>query len=535
MFFSLVFKEIKTLFSKDAFSKDKILNLILNLIVSVFFIAIEISLYTMLNNKLMVYKGASISFLTIFLGIISVVMIIYNTIVFRNNLFNEDDSKILITKPVDPIVNVFSKIIFTYVRNIFRNLLLATPILIVFGIANIVPPRFYLLMVLYPVFISLFECGVSCLLVLIYQPLYKFLKKHYIIQSLVSILIILGLCLGYSYVLNLFLLLVQNNSIQTIFTTSTIESFSKVASYLIPIKFYMNAIQGQYIGILMTFIVGIAAVTIGTVIVQFLYRYYVKKEADVSVAKSIFKRKPKILSVRKMLLKKEFQLLFNSSEMFSYTGLFVMQPFLTVLIINAMNVIFKTGALSYVISYFPYLNSLIHIVFVLLFSGYINTSCSGVISKEGPNGIRICKTIPVSYKEQILIKLIVPLSCSICSLIITCLSLLIMGQITFVESVYSFSFAIVLDLLLEIILVSTDLNNNESSSKKANNSSYIELVSIFLPIIIIALMFGFSYIGLPTFLGFLIILLLLAAITIIVGYFLLSRISKKFLLLEMRN
>ena len=54
MFFSLVFKEIKTLFSKDAFTKDKILNLILNLIVSVFFIAIEISLYTMLNNKLMV-------------------------------------------------------------------------------------------------------------------------------------------------------------------------------------------------------------------------------------------------------------------------------------------------------------------------------------------------------------------------------------------------------------------------------------------------------------------------------------------------
>ena len=73
------------------------------------------------------------------------------------------------------------------------------------------------------------------------------------------------------------------------------------------------------------------------------------------------------------------------------------------------------------------------------------------------------------------------------------------------------------------------------ASKKANNSSYIELVSIFLPIIIIALMFGFSYAGLPTFLGFLIILLLLAAITIIVGYFLLSRISKKFLLLEMRN
>ena len=110
-----------------------------------------------------------------------------------------------------------------------------------------------------------------------------------------------------------------------------------------------------------------------------------------------------------------------------------------------------------------------------------------------------------------------------------------MRQITFVESVYSFSFAIVLDLLLEIILVSTDLNNNESSSKKANNSSYIELVSIFLPIIIIALMFGFSYAGLPTFLGFLIILSILAVITIVVGYFLLSRISKKFLLLEMRN
>ena len=122
MFLSLVFKEIKSIFSGDKFSKDKVLNTILSAIVSIFFIVIEISLYTMLNNRLSVYKGASVGFLTIFLFIISIIMTLYTTFVFRKTLFNEDDNKVLITKPIDPTVNVISKVLFTYLNSLSNGI-----------------------------------------------------------------------------------------------------------------------------------------------------------------------------------------------------------------------------------------------------------------------------------------------------------------------------------------------------------------------------------------------------------------------------
>ena len=174
MFLSLVFKEIKSIFSGDKFSKDKVLNTILSAIVSIFFIVIEISLYTMLNNRLSVYKGASVGFLTIFLCIISIIMTLYTTFVFRKTLFNEDDNKVLITKPIDPTVNVISKVLFTYLKCAIVNLLVTVPILVVYGIGLKLQPRFFFLMSVYPFFISLFECGLACILTIAYQPIYKF-------------------------------------------------------------------------------------------------------------------------------------------------------------------------------------------------------------------------------------------------------------------------------------------------------------------------------------------------------------------------
>ena len=129
----------------------------------------------------------------------------------------------------------------------------------------------------------------------------------------------------------------------------------------------------------------------------------------------------------------------------------------------------------------------------------------------------------------------VPFACSLVSLVITCLSLTIFGQITFENSVYGFLLALVIDALLEIILVSSDLNNNESFSKKANSNSYIELVAIVLPVVIVIVMFLLTYIGLPMIITFVILFLILAGITIGIGFKLLSHIGQKFLLLEMRT
>ncbi len=535
MFLNLLIKEFKNgaLFTK--LKKGNFLSIFLTLIVSLAFIILEVYLFRMLNKKLMAFNNASEAFLNIFLFAITIIQILYLTTLVRKTLFSKEDEKILLNKPVNPMLNMLSKIVFIYLRNVLMNFIVAFPILYVYGYDTYATSRVLFLMFLYPFIISIFETGVSYLLSIPFQFVYNFFKKHFVIQVVISSCISIGLCYGYSFILKAFLTLVRDNNIYAIFSKDVIDHLYDVAEYLFPTHFYIQALHFNIDGLIFILAISIFIFIVGILVSSKVYYLSLTNETY-KKKREVKDREIKIYSQNKALVLKELKLYFEeSNSVFSFSSLLLMQPFLTLLVIQAMNTIFKTGTLSYVSSYFKYLLPIIQILFVSLFATFINTASSFVISREKFNGVRICKMIPVSYRKHVLIKMLVPFSLSMVSLLISVIVLMITKQISVGNGFLALIFAIVMIIFLELVSINEDLKAPRSGNKESNKSALISLLSILIPVISVSGIFVLSFFKIPLIGSFMIVFLLLVLLLIGYGFYFYKKIAKRFIALEMRN
>ena len=280
--------------------------------------------------------------------------------------------------------------------------------------------------------------------------------------------------------------------------------------------------------------VSIAVFLLGTLLSSKLYLSSIYNEKENK--KNNKENEPKLYSLNKALIKKELALYFeDSNSIFSFSSLLIMEPFLTVLVIQAMNTIFKTGILSYVSSFFTYLLPFIQILFIALFATFINTSASFVISREKFQGVRICKTIPVSYKKQIFIKMVVPFTLSMISLLVTVLVLMITKQISVAYGLLALLFTILLVAFLELLSISSDLKLPSKEGEESNKGSLISLLSILIPLAFVGGMFLLTYLNIPLIGSYFIMLGLLIIILGGYGLYFNKVMAKRFVALEMRN
>ena len=94
---------------------------------------------------------------------------------------------------------------------------------------------------------------------------------------------------------------------------------------------------------------------------------------------------------------------------------------------------------------------IIGIIFVTLFSVIINTSSSFILHREGYNGIKICKLIPISYKKQVLIKMAVPFMASFIASLVSVALLVSFNELSILNGVFAFFIALVLQILMETL------------------------------------------------------------------------------------
>lgn len=534
MLINLLLKELRNTSFFSKVRKGNALSAILGLITTLAFVVIEVVVFSLLNVKLAKYDGASKAFLIIFLFAVSVVHIFYLATLVRKTLYNKDDNTILLTKPIPPLTNTLAKVLYVYVKNLLNNYVIAVPILFVYASLNFAMPRIYFLVVLYPIFISIFETGVAYLISIPYHEIHKFLKKHIVIQMITSAILSVLLCIAYYYVLSTFLTLVRDNNILSIFSEETIAKFDDISKYLLPTTLYIDVLDEKYESLFILIIISIFVFALGAIIGSKIYLYNLQNSRETK--RKIKEKEYKLMSENKALLYKEFKILFedSSSGGFSYSSLLLMQPILTVLVIIAMNTIFKTGMLSYVTSYFPYILELVQILFVILFASFINTSASFAISREH-SCLRTLKTIPVSYRKQVFMKLIVPF---IGSTIVTLISLIILAclkQISVVNALLTFIYSITLVAFLEIVSLNSDLKHPSIDSSDSNTSSIVGLISVLIPVLSIGVMFLLNYLEVHFILSFFIayVIILLIGIPYVILFN--KNMTKRFIALEMRN
>ena len=478
---NLIAKDFKLLFSAHGGFKKRLFSTLATLFMAAFVVGIEWFLFSTILGKIANYANATRPFLTLFLFIISCLMVLLNIVQANRLFFNQKDIEQLIRRPVSNAQIVGSKLVFMFLTHYFTTLLLVYPILFAYG--NMIGKRllYYYVGLFYPLLSFLFEGGLALILVYPYKLVSDFLKKHTLVQFLLSLAMMVGACWAYNYVLNIFMELVINNNINALFTTRSIERLIQIRTYLVPINLLTDIFATAETFRILPYL-GIAGgvFLVGVSIVIFAFNYL--RSVAMQPKSGKVKDELNITSPTVALLKKELFLLFkDSNNIFSFTGLLIVQPFLVYIIIDSLNSVFASGAFAYYMQALPELIPLIDVLIIMLFTLIINQGATGYIQSEKSN-VRLMKILPVPPLKQLLIKVLVPLSLSVTSLIITVLALGIGKKISWLTLIFALVLTLILLVIFDIVSLKEEMrigNNRPRSTAMSTLYSYLLPVAFF--------------------------------------------------------
>ena len=191
---------------------------------------------------------------------------------------------------------------------------------------------------------------------------------------------------------------------------------------MIPINFLVDSFVNHVrSAIFPSIAISIGVFVLGlSVSIYFYNKFLQNNRTDSGTVKT---KELKVESIRKALIKKELVLLLrNSNFIFSFTGLLMVEPFLSYLIIKSMNTIFTSGSLAYYLASVPNIIAFLDVMLMMLISAIIFQGANSYITNEN-KAIRLMKSIPVSLFEQLAIKVAIPLALSLAFLFISYLVL----------------------------------------------------------------------------------------------------------------
>ena len=471
-----------------------VLSVLLRVLLIAGFIAIECFIALNLDKKIVKYSSyGSFDFLVLFLFLMMVLSIVFTMVKARGVIFNHKDSTVTLPLPISPSTQVFSKVVYLYIESVLLGWVTSTPLLICYGATRHYIPYYYIFSGLYPLLISIFSVGISLLFALVYQQIYKLIKKSDIAQFIVASVLVVTLCYLYQFVLNLFLTALNDSSIGGVFSSDFVNGLHKARNYFLPVYHLMDAViekTNTKAGILIFLGASFLSLTLGVGITSIVYFHEIKI-GDRSETKQKKGKVRKLTTPFKALVRKEMDLLFkDEANLFSYTSLLILCPFLTFAVISSLNSIIYDN-LRFYASYFPELVSGINLTLILLFSGVINASASMSMTREG-KALIVVKYLPISPLKQILAKIIIPISFSFISLLITEIVLISTGIITMPVFLSSLFIGTVLLAFSNIFGVYSDRHDKEGDNRKLKLSVINDLVPLILPFILFGLFFVFS-------------------------------------------
>ena len=380
---------------------------------------------------------------------------------------------------------------------------------------------------LYPVITFFFDMGIALILLCPYTLIKNKLKNHFVMRFICYLVILSLATYLYSKVLTVYVNLVAGGDVLTLFTQATINRFKSFMVFELPASPFIKVIVDKSYKFIAFLPLNLVVFVIGVVVSTLFYKH--NKNALISAKEKKLNEQYRIRGIRKTLIKKEFSILTkNDNYIISFVCLLIIQPFLAYLIIRSLNLIFRTGAFAYYISLVPNFITLLDILLLILFTLIINQGATNYIQMEEKT-ITIMKMIPVRYKMQLLIKMIIPFTLSIISFFITALVLVIAKGI----SVEIFFVSLVLVPLILFIYDSICLYEElKIRSNKPRNYFTSGLYSYILPILFFLVSVVLACIGLNIYIIYIIstLLMIVMGIYFIIDIF--KNMEKDFILIE---
>lgn len=501
-------------------------------------IALECFIALTLDKKIEAYSSyGSYDFLVLCLFLTMLVGIFFAMVKARSSLFNESDSRVTLPLPIPPSTEILAKVVYIYAEAVLMEFFIATPLLICYGATRHFIPYYYVFSILYPFIISVFIMGIALLFAVIYQQLYKLVKRSDIAQFVVASLLVIGLCYLYKVILTLFLTALTDSAIGGVLSPSLVNTIHNGLPCFLPVSYWLEAIilkERVLPDVLIALGSSFLSAILGIAITSLVF-YHELRNGSRTLSKAKKDKKIVLDKPFKALLKKEMSLLFkDSTNIFSYSSLLTMCPFLTYAVVSSLNSLIYSN-LQFYAAYFPELISGINLTLILLFVAVINSSSSLAMSREG-KALKVVKSIPVSSDKQLLAKLIIPVFFSFLSLLLTCI-VLISAQIISVPVFFS-SLAIgtLLVLFTNVFGLYCDMHDRSVTEKKMKLSVLNDVIPLLFPFIIFLLFFLLSiYLKCPSWALYLIAFCFSAALFIPTGIVVYRFYPKAFLEMEVSN
>ena len=484
---------VLNIFLRELYSSRLFLNKgfkrLINILFSILWILILVIFlgytYNLFYDRLSVFANFNRYFLIILITIFTLLIAIYSIKDINRVYFNNKNEKILLTsRPIDTYSILFGKLLYIYLRIFIYTLFTSFLVLLLYGIKLDYSVTYYFYSIINTIFLSLFSLSLGFIFSIIFRFIFNLIKRNKIILIIFTIIISFSLAIIYAFLLNLFVNLVRNEGINTLFNTTNINNLINLSSNIYPIynliNFNLNI--SKLTNLLISLGVIFCLFFIGIICFKLYYSFYLKENSNNT--KHYLDHQVRLLSPTKALIKKELFLSFNNDDgIFSYISLILVEPLLIYVVISAIHLIFNTGNLNYIRFLYPNAYLTIDTILIILFISVINSSSSIALEKEKQMLIKI-KTLPISPVKQLSIKMVVPYCISSLFYLISLLVLVISKEVTGL----SFLFLLIIGLLTLIILnlssIYTDL--------KLKNGLISVLLDFILPIFYVMISFVLS-------------------------------------------
>lgn len=493
MILSLLLQEFES--SSPYRGKKRVLSLLLKTFVSLLFMVLLAYVFWNIDSKLRDFSSyGTYDFFVLYLFLAMVLSSLTALPSSLKSLERKEDRLILSPLPLSQDEKILAKGIYFYLKLVISSFVLTLPVLLPYGIARGFTAVYYSFSFLYPFLISIFALGLLSLFLGPYAYLMRILRRYRLFQFLIACIAVIGLCFLYREVLSLFLYVLDGAALDAYFSEPFLASLASASLYFVPISQYIGMLTGE--GLFSSnfiFFLGLSILmlVVGFFLLSFLSNKLLAKEEKIHLQKdSLFAKGNKDIFFT--LLKKEYILLFrNSSYLFSYTSLLIMQPFLGYVVIESLNRLLYQR-MEMFLTYFPELINGVTLFLVLLFASLISGSAADGLTREGTGRI-VMKEIPISPIKQMEAKLLVSTSVSILSLLFTDIVLLSFSLVNAALFFVILGIGLLFILSLNLLGAMDDLRR--LSEKKKGGSSLLSLYSLLLPIFLAIYHFLLVFMG----------------------------------------
>ena len=528
---TLLLKDFKLMFGKKTSAAKRIISAVFAIVFLGCFVALELFLFDGVLQKISSVKGAAEAFLCIFLFVITILLIVSMIFQAKKLFFDPLDIEMLSMRPISNGQVVASKMILLFFIHYALAFVFEYPLLVAYGEIQGLSPLYFYKAIFYPALSFIFEAGVALILLYPAWLLSRFLKNRQIAKLIIATVVMAVLTYFYSIALNIFTNLVASNNIMALFTAKRVQSMITFREYALPVNFLMDVFVGKSgRALLLYLLISSGILVLGLSITIYAYNYVRNVSFSAKIRNK--ERKISVTSATKALIRKELTLIFKDSDyIFSFTGLLIVQPFLLSLVVNAMNTVFNSGTMVYYTTFLPSFVPAVDIFFVMVFSTTIAQGASSYITME-KRTVKNMKTIPVSYKKQLFIKLSIPFVLSATSMFVSIISLTVSGILRIDTAIVAFLAAICVLLTYDLISLIEELSIRHGKERKtALSSAYSYVMPLLFSVAVILL----AYVGLNLYLCYLIGIVVIMATAAPIVYHAYRNGGKLFLELEAVN